>query len=782
MDFLALPKGLRNGTYVPDLGGPEYDNLGFKDYPRRQGWHIETLLKGDIVGARDEWDIYSQRVMHDVPQDEMPETDEDLIKAVTGPFIQTWLFFGLFHETLNRPVYWKECSLTLKDHTGSAKRYLSAQRLFADFLERKEQIKDDVAWCARISSCLREAAWALENLDRISVTLGGYIIPGIAHLALGVLVNTLDDHSVILCQPHIRAANASVGRCRWFEQGLLDDGWCPNLVKRLRTDLGIEGLYYASLINFVDGDRSHNACTDSACIAYNHVANETYFFQHSIPYCPCKDRNCSHLAENCICSDPSNMEGAASEAAAVVEKGQTPLLSLVKGDSGLKVSITPFHHGINYVAISHVWSDGMGNPYQNSLPLCQIQALDYYVGKARCCPTNDEPAYFWIDTICVPRAPDALRWKAIAAMRDTYRDAECVLVICRELSSIPLPSTPDEVFVRIFRSKWMTRLWTLQEGALAARLAFQFADHAIDYDYLDDLMMAALLKSTSTSHLVGNRANRSLSSITSIISSDSLERGQENERQKIYSSLWSALRHRATSRRSDEAICAAILLGVKLDPVLDSPNDEKMKAFWMNQDEVPTGVLWVNGPRMDIDSLRWAPESLLDDRTWALSFPDRGSWASRSSKGLGFQGIEGFSLINVPRPAMPNSILEFHDTRIEANYHIARMENVGNPQWTELADHWINCALLWREPPASDNFTAGILLSYNDLDEKTETGNRRARWLAQVVVSVKGGEWDQLLLEGQPDFLNGKITTQALPVTIVPSVHYIPPDTKWCIW
>lgn len=778
MDFLALPGGLQEGAIVPDLGGPDYDNCGFKDYPKRQGWHIEKLMKGDIDGARDEWNEYSQIVMRDVPPDQLPEAAEDLIKAVVGPFIQTWLFFGLFHEALGRPVLRKECSLIPRAHHSPRKRYLSAQSLFAEFMRRKEQIKDDVAWCARFSSCLREAAWALENLDKISLTLGGFVIPGFAQLALCVLVKTLDDYSVIFCQPHIRAANASVGRCRWFEQRLLDDGWCPNLVKRLRTDLGIEGLYYASLTNFASVDRSHDICTDSACVAYNHVEGEIYLFQHSIQHCPCRVEHCSHLADSCICSEPSNMTTAASEAAAVVEKGQTPLLSLVKEDSGLKIRVTPFSRGIKYVAISHVWSDGMGNPYRNSLPLCQIQALHYFVGRARANPTDSDPAYFWIDTICVPRAPDALRWAAIAAMRDTYRNAECVLVICRELSTISLPSTPDEVLVRIFRSKWMTRLWTLQEGALAARLAFQFADHAIDYDHLDDLMIAAISDVATISRLVGNRANLSLSSITSIISSNSSEGAQGDERENIYSSLWSALRHRATSRRSDEAICAAILLGVNLGPVLDSPNEKKMEAFWTNQDQVPTGILWVNGPRMNIDSLHWAPESLLDARTWALSFPDRGSWARRSSDGLIFQGIEGFSLVNVQLPEMNESVLEFHDARLQVSYYISRMENVGNAQWTGLAEYWTNCVLLWRERPTPEVFSAGILLSCS----RTEAGIRHARWLAQVFVSEKGGEWDQLVLGGQSDFADGKVTTQAVPITSVPSVGYIRPDTEWCIW
>ena len=84
-----------------------------------------------------------------------------------------------------------------------------------------------------------------------------------------------------------------------------------------------------------------------------------------------------------------------------------------------------------------------------------------------------------------------------------------VLVICQELSSIELPSTADEILVRIFQCKWMTPLWTLQKGALAAKLSFQFSDYAIEYGYLDDLMTASMEDNT-TLRLVRNRANVSL--------------------------------------------------------------------------------------------------------------------------------------------------------------------------------------------------------------------------------------------------------------------------------
>jgi hypothetical protein len=778
MDLLTLPVSLTSHDLVPDLGGPEYDNAGFKGYPTRQGWQIDKLRKGDITGARLEWDEYSQICMKDIPADQFPESSEDLIMAVTGPFIQTWIFFGLFHEALGRSVLRSECLVTRVDQDGSTKKYLSARLLFAEFARRKDQIKDDVVWCENFSSCLRDAAWVLNDLDTLSVTLGGYIIPGVLHLALGILVNTLDNYSVIWCQPHIRPANASVTRTRWFEQELLDRKWCPNLIRRLDIDLGLEGLYFASLLSSVAERKQHDACTELACVACNIGKDEKYTIWHSMQYCSCMDKTCTHCEDGCFCTEPTNIENVFHEVSAIIQKGQIALISIRKVDSGIVVEVTPFRQGMKYIAISHVWSDGMGNPHKNSLPSCTLQALDDVVNKAFNRSSISGPStmsYFWIDTLCVPLTPENVRATAIASMRQIYANSDCVLVVCRDLWSIPLPLTPDETLVRIFRCNWMTRLWTIPEGALAATLAFQFADSAIDYDYLDDLMVAANYDIIETSRLVGNRANLSLSSVTSFASKHSAER---TNRQQLYSSLWSALRHRSTSKTSDIAICAGILLDMDLRPILASPNEKKMETFWISQQKIPSGILWVNGPRMDRDTLRWAPISLLDPRTWALSLSAKGPWASRTTEGLKFQGIEGFQLQGLPLPTADGSAIEFIDNRSREKHYITLMGNVGNSEWKELADQWTRCALLWHEVPTRDSSSAGALVSCRKID----SGTIYARWLAQVRVFVKGGEWDATMLESPSEFLDGEVIRKEVTIVSVPVAEYIGVEQEWCIW
>src|SRR5438045_3076365 len=84
----------------------------------------------------------------------------------------------------------------------------------------------------------------------------------------------------------------------------------------------------------------------------------------------------------------------------------------------------------------------------------------------------------------------------------TYSEAEHVLAFSRELLQIPRPDTPYEAFVRIFLSKWMARLWTLQEAALAKCLAFQFSDSCLT-DTLFDRMVAVLTNNMGDGALWG---------------------------------------------------------------------------------------------------------------------------------------------------------------------------------------------------------------------------------------------------------------------------------------
>lgn len=139
------------------------------------------------------------------------------------------------------------------------------------------------------------------------------------------------------------------------------------------------------------------------------------------------------------------------------------------------------HHGSYYVAVSHVWGDGLDNPRANALPNCQISRPQVMVNKLF--PVWYWPVPFWIDTLCVPIHPSHKK-QALKHLDWIYKSATKVLVLARTmLRIITRGMNPEEIGLRVACSGWVRRLWTLQEGVWQTRVHYQFADN--DFIYYD---------------------------------------------------------------------------------------------------------------------------------------------------------------------------------------------------------------------------------------------------------------------------------------------------------
>jgi hypothetical protein len=77
--------------------------------------------------------------------------------------------------------------------------------------------------------------------------------------------------------------------------------------------------------------------------------------------------------------------------------------------------------------------------------------------------------YFWMDTLCVPRRPKYIHDVAVMNMMHVYEHAERVLVLDAELLASPARASYEEINMRIQASRWIRRLWTVQEAALTDR-------------------------------------------------------------------------------------------------------------------------------------------------------------------------------------------------------------------------------------------------------------------------------------------------------------------------
>lgn len=779
MDFIILPENVTSHESVPDLGGPEYDNQGFQGYALRQGWSITAIREGDIIRARDDWNDYSQIVFKDVSPEDIPETGEGLINALVGPFIQTWILLGIFNEALRRPVFRHEVSrteptatVTAPDGKVTSANRIAVQHLFEEFCSKQDELKEDLAWATHLSNCLREAAWVLHDLDRAWETLGRYIVPVSVHLALSVLIQTLDHYSILFCAPHLNPVNAFVGRCKPLEMRLLELGWCPNMIRRVDTDLGLEGLYYASLIPSFGTGQTHDKCEDHSCVASN-VEKGKYQGQHAPMYCLCQDWGCDHKeVKKCHCK---HIPISASDLTTAFDGGGFPLVKFK--DDGIE--IVSFKSGIKYVAISHVWSDGRGNENYNALPICQLKAIYQYVAALKV----DENTLFWMDTLCVP-IKEPLRNTAIMRMAQVYSKASHVLVLSEELLSNDLPYTPDQALFWIFCSKWMGRLWTMQEAVLANDLVFQFADKPIRYTSLADAIMDLNVNVSDQSRMIGSRANSGMSRVVDMHTKET-----DTEELAIVD-FWHGLRYRSTSRPLDVAICGSILMGTDLARLLSTPDEKKMQIFWLCQKEVPASILWCNGPRLRVDGLRWAPSNLMNPATVAVPPSGILSKGVPTDTGLLVDGVEAVVLENFSRPMGDEIAIRFSLPGFTQRYCFVKGTRIENETWTEMEEVWNGrgALLMAQLPNDQAALFAALVMPLGDIGHRSsnegETAPISARYLAQVMIFMEGGEYDRYLsrLVDGFDAEQAAIKYRQLEVSNIADSRRVEPSRCWSIF
>ena len=193
----------------------------------------------------------------------------------------------------------------------------------------------------------------------------------------------------------------------------------------------------------------------------------------------------------------------------ILEAGQIPIVGLEPDGNDIRLIVKAADPQTSYTAISHVWSDGYANAQVNGLLSCQLQRLYHRVlyielkypenlffwglsGRGFTSlstlmnRSSKKQIFIWMDALSVPVLDKnntarsvALKQRAITLMTPTYAGASSVLVLHRELEQIRREQKPrvlncaEVMSYRLRYSTWMTRCWTLQEGALARRLFFQ---------------------------------------------------------------------------------------------------------------------------------------------------------------------------------------------------------------------------------------------------------------------------------------------------------------------
>lgn len=217
-----------------------------------------------------------------------------------------------------------------------------------------------------------------------------------------------------------------------------------------------------------------------------------------------------------------------------------------------------------------------------------------------------------MDTLCVPVKPPELQTLALNNMRMPYERAKFVLVLDSHLRSLQSHQlSPLEILAHVSCSSWVRRLWTLQEGRLAQRVWFQFADKAVNVENLYVTMNRTMTPSRLESRMINDlyvqllmhlgykHEIRNTSAVAGALSSNN-----------------HALMSRSVSVPTDEALCLFNLMNFDLKTITAVQPLQRMELFWRMFAMVPKGLLFSKAPRkMSPKGLHWAPSTFMGFQT-----------------------------------------------------------------------------------------------------------------------------------------------------------------------
>jgi hypothetical protein len=596
MDHLPVPRNLSAPvTRVPYVGTRRYDGGLFLDYPRR------LFGRSNLASTPGDTDFEFSGLDNTVPVEEQV------------PFFQTWLFFGLVCEFLGsfdasgvapgdivESVY-----DTVVEEQGGLK-YVTTRSLFADKLfqawdlyKHNSTPEQRLATFRHLFRCLQIVQLMLSGPNRHFDHAVKYSIASVAE-RLGYEVDT----ELAACNFAERMPLAPLGKGyvnASIRTSMINHGWCPSEIPKLVENYykSLQTLHLLSKMDRSVLGRDHSGCSEKRCLAYN-IQDETYVVGHCEADCKCPP-----------------VEIKNEQTVPILDEGCYPLLQLRKDTAGrVEVDVVRSSEKAPYIAISHVWADGLGNPHATALHTCQLRRLFTLLqslspsGKKS--ETHQYAPLMWLDTLCCPVKPEDAKIKSIKKMADVYKNASHVLVLDRTLlqhhsGDIGVP----EAMARIFSSGWTTRLWTLQEGTLASSLYYQFGDTAISIWSL----LGKFIAETNT--VLGFRA-LSLDFVSEYRRLCQFFHARDPTwtiRHRL-NLLDEALRYRSVSKPADEPICVSTMLSLSVDQNFGTMDwEERMKSVWLNVEQqeagIPSQIIFFECARINQSGWRWAPLSFM---------------------------------------------------------------------------------------------------------------------------------------------------------------------------
>ncbi|KAL2830169.1 hypothetical protein BJY01DRAFT_240459 [Aspergillus pseudoustus] len=759
MEHLPLPSGARHFITAP-YEAPEgnwYKNEGFLAFPSRRGWSEENLRGGDDLCRED----------RDDPAGFYQHTKKNLAEA--EQFFQTWLFFGLAIDVLAVGDVKASTDTFLKPRGQTKARIVDTSNLPGLLTTWEANLKRKGADASTFLDLNARFERAAEVLDRFCA-----ITDPAEHRPLETnkprpwpvrdeIATTMIALASTLRQAALHACGEGTGidptapwpahaRSRILARRLQRKACIADVTTALKQ-LPVDGHYFLAASPGLDSEEldHHAACLRAHCL-YDYDEN-MYVTRHT------NDKY--HLGERC----PDTVEyggqlgpergltGWVHAVHTILDKKAVPIALWVKGLK--KLWSVEYHfegrRRPDYVAISHVWADGKGNPKANALPLCQIERIQRLVEGVRWEGRKEVPANpnesdgigFWMDTLCLPAKDKRLKGLAIQSMRHVYSHAKAVLVLDEWIEKIRSDTSPLEMIARIYTSNWLKRLWTHQEGFLPPALWFQFADRAVEIKDLDARLMAYHATLQRQGQYFGwlLSANAQLTAVYAFLP-DMFKSIKVDTRWTTYKLLAMSMSERKTARQEDEILCLATIIGMELKCFLELSSDKegetaqwRMQRFLEQLGTFDSGIIFNNYARLEKEGYRWAPRSLLNLRTADLA-PHEPNWPNPEAPFEQYNFSDGTGL----RVRFPGFVISFSSG---GNHSFSSAERGCAIRCEDVADSWMDVQGWWfvvQLPPNDieweNNRLYAVILSR--VPDPTAKGQRVPAAVASVRSAVTG--------------------------------------------
>ena len=573
----------RNGTVqglevVPYLCEKPYDGGPFLTYPIREN---RPEIIPDADSARKQLLIDYERL-------------HPTLNKIFEAFCQTWLFFGLINELLGNIC--KPVDFVQPGRDGDGK-IISTSRLLGLIEQWMASVQNGSSTMTyeHVAKCLRLTHATLLAAGPEFDSSVKFCIASVGELFAQAANQAFDIGNLVLHNKCPATWGPQFGKTVWNER-MESLGWCPSQIEiTTRSTLQLQSLYFfASMPNSVSNG-CHGACDSLKCVAYQ-TDLENYATQHVSKTCRCKE----------LCIDMSDLD-------AVLTTGALPLLRINEAETldELTVEIVASQSDSRYLALSHVWADGLGNAKANALPRCQLLQLRRFTQSLGAKLSPEEPEIellFWCDTMCCPATPGESKNRVLTQMKNIYEKSTCVLVLDASIRLFESEAMgPEEICARILSSGWMRRLWTLQEAALPrkGRLWFQFCDQAVNFHALWQQIIDLFNNDWSRKALLTDIIGR----LRIFKDFFHLERGAD------LAMVDAAFQNRSVSNPSDEPLLIGTLLGLDVASILSGSDETRIYRMWSSMPSavrgIPKSIMFRLGPRLEQEGYRWAPSSML---------------------------------------------------------------------------------------------------------------------------------------------------------------------------